>query len=85
MSENSAKEPPLQTMSGMPPNHYPWMYGIYNQYNGYHSGMYPYYNQYINQMGNNGGFAGNHNFHQNKDLILFLDHYVIFSPYSVNT
>lgn len=67
MSENSAKEPPLQTMSGMPPNHYPWMYGIYNQYNGYHSGMYPYYNQYINQMGNNGGFAGNHNFHQNKD------------------
>lgn len=69
MSENSSKEPPLQTMNGMPPNHNPWMYGIYPQYNGYHGGMYPpYYNQYFNQMGNNAGFPNNpHQFHQNKD------------------
>lgn len=68
MADNSSKEPPLQTMNGMPPNHNPWMYGIY-QYNGYHSGMYPpYYNQYFNQMGNNGGYLNNsHQFQHNKD------------------
>ncbi|XP_059054115.1 leukocyte receptor cluster member 8 homolog [Achroia grisella] len=68
MADNSSKEPPLQTMNGMPPNHNPWMYGIY-QYNGYHSGMYPpYYNQYYNQMGNN-AFPNNnsHQFQHNKD------------------
>ncbi|XP_075979184.1 leukocyte receptor cluster member 8 [Anticarsia gemmatalis] len=69
MSDNTSKQPPLQTMNGMPPNHNPWLYGIYPQYNGYHGGMYPpYYNQYFNQMGNNSGFPNNtHQFHQNKD------------------
>lgn len=71
MAENSSKEPPLQTMSGVPPNHNPWMYGVYNQqYNGYHGGMYPpFYNQYFNHMGNNGGFANNNQqFQRNKDV-----------------
>lgn len=72
MSENSSKEPPIQTVSGLPPNHNhnPWMYGMnYHQYNGYHGGMYsPYYNHYFNQMGNNAGFPNNsHQFHPNKD------------------
>ncbi|KAL0822507.1 hypothetical protein ABMA28_004558 [Loxostege sticticalis] len=69
MAENNPKDPPLQTMNGMPPNHNPWMYGMYHQYNGY-GGMYPpYYNNYFNQMGNNGGFLNNnsHQFQQNKD------------------
>ncbi|RVE45278.1 hypothetical protein evm_010050 [Chilo suppressalis] len=70
MAENNSKEPPIQTMNGMPPNHNPWMYGLYPQYNGY-GGMYPpYYNHYYNQqMGNNGGFANNNcnQFQQSKD------------------
>lgn len=68
MAENTAKEPPIQTMSGMPPNHNPWMYGIYPQYN-YHGGMYPpYYNQYFNHMNNSGGFNNNaHHFQHNKE------------------
>lgn len=69
MSDNSTKEPPLQTMNGLPPNNNPWMYGFYHPpFNGY-GGMYPpYYNQYFNQMGNNGGFSNdNHQFHQHKD------------------
>ncbi|KAM3966191.1 leukocyte receptor cluster member 8 [Aphomia sociella] len=68
MADNSSKEPPLQTMNGMPPNHNPWMYGMY-QYNGYHGGLYPpYYHQYFNQMGNNGGFTNNNsNQFQHKD------------------
>lgn len=69
MAENHPKEPPLQTMNGMPPNHNPWMYGMY-QYNNYHGGMYPpYYNQYFQQMGHNGGFTNNtHQFQYNKDI-----------------
>ncbi|CAK1586150.1 unnamed protein product [Parnassius mnemosyne] len=64
MSENSPKEPPIQTMNGLPTNHNPWMYGLYHQYNGYHGGMYPpFYNQYYNPMGNNGGF---HNTDRNQ-------------------
>lgn len=67
MAENN-KEPPLQTMNGMPPNHNQWMYGIYPPYNAY-GGMYPpYYNHYFNQMGNNGGFSNNNsNQFQHKD------------------
>lgn len=66
---NSSKEPPLQTMNGMPNTHNQWMYGIYPQYNGYNGNMYPpFYNQYFNQMGNNQGFPNNsHQFLQNKD------------------
>lgn len=70
MTDNTSKEPPLQTMSGMPPNHNPWMYGLYHQYNGYHGGMFhQFYNhQYFNQIGNNGGFHNDaHHFQQNKD------------------
>lgn len=70
MTENSSKEPPLQTMSGMPPNHNPWMFNLYHHYNGYHGGMFPqfYNHQYFNQMGNNGGFHNDgHHFQQNKD------------------
>lgn len=70
MSENNSKEPPLQTMSGLPPNHNPWLYGMYHpQFNSYHGGMYPpYYNQYYNQISNNTGFSSNnHFFYQNKD------------------
>ncbi|CAG4950126.1 unnamed protein product [Colias eurytheme] len=69
MSENTSKEPPLQTMSGMPPNHNPWMYGLYNHYNSYQSGMYPhFYNQqYFNQMANNGGFHNETQFQPSKD------------------
>ncbi|CAH2091114.1 unnamed protein product [Euphydryas editha] len=70
MTDNSSKEPPLQTMSGMPPNHNPWMYNLYHQYNGYHGGMFPqfYNHQYFNQMGSNGGFHNDgHHFQQNKD------------------
>ncbi|XP_047534554.1 leukocyte receptor cluster member 8 homolog [Vanessa atalanta] len=70
MTDNSSKEPPLQTMSGMPPNHNPWMYSLYHQYNGYHGGMFPqfYNHQYFNQMGNSGGFHNDgHHFQQNKD------------------
>ncbi|XP_013190797.1 leukocyte receptor cluster member 8 homolog [Amyelois transitella] len=62
MAENNSKEPPLQTMNGLPPNHNPWMYGLYNhQYNSYQGGMYhpPYYNQYFHQMSHNGGFSNN--------------------------
>lgn len=70
MSENTSKEPPIQTMSGMSPNPNPWMYGLYNHYNGYQGGMYPhFYNQqFYNQVGNNGGFHNDsHQFLQNKD------------------
>ncbi|XP_047027146.1 leukocyte receptor cluster member 8 [Helicoverpa zea] len=76
MADNNSKEPPIQTVSGLPHNHNPWMYNMYHQYNGYHGGMYPpYYNQYFNQMANNGGFASNpHQFHQNKDQKLDLNH-----------
>ncbi|XP_072947452.1 leukocyte receptor cluster member 8 isoform X2 [Epargyreus clarus] len=64
MADNTPKEPPIQTMSGMPPNHNPWMYGLYSQYNGYHGhNMYPpsFYNhhQYFPHMGNGGPFATN--------------------------
>ncbi|CAG4947660.1 unnamed protein product [Parnassius apollo] len=60
MSDNTPKEPPIQTMNGLPTNNNPWMYGLYHQYNGYHGGMYPpFYNQYYNPMGNNGGFHNN--------------------------
>ncbi|XP_063623390.1 leukocyte receptor cluster member 8 homolog [Cydia splendana] len=71
MAENTSKDPPLQTMNGMPPNHNPWMYGLYQQYNGYNGGVYPpYYNQYFNQMGHNPGLANNavHQFQQNNDV-----------------
>ncbi|XP_041986713.1 leukocyte receptor cluster member 8 [Aricia agestis] len=70
MSENTSKEPPLQTMSGMPTNHNSWMYGVYQQYNGYHGGMFPpfYNHQYFNQMGMAGGYHSDVNqFQQNKD------------------
>lgn len=64
MTDNSPKEPPIQTMSGMPA-HPPWMYGAY-QYNNY-GGMYPpYYNQYFHQMGNNGPSGNNQQ--QFKDM-----------------
>ncbi|XP_045514795.1 leukocyte receptor cluster member 8 homolog [Pieris brassicae] len=70
MSENSKQEPPLQTMSGMPPNHNPWMYGLYNQYNGFQGGVFPnFYNQqqqYYNQMAN-GNFHDAHQFQSNKN------------------
>lgn len=71
MSESTSNDPPLQTLSGMPPNHNPWMYGMYHQYNGYHGGMYPpYYNQYFNQMGHNPGIANNavHQFQHNNGM-----------------
>lgn len=70
MADNHSKEPPIQTMNGMPPNHNPWMYGIYPQFNGY-GGMYPpYYNHYFNQMGNNGAYSNNNSqqFQQNKEV-----------------
>ncbi|XP_038223275.1 leukocyte receptor cluster member 8 homolog [Zerene cesonia] len=67
MSENTSKEPPLQTMSGMPPNHNPWMYGLYNPYNSYQSGMYPHFTQYFNPMANNAGYHNETQFQQNKD------------------
>ncbi|XP_045766828.1 leukocyte receptor cluster member 8 homolog isoform X2 [Maniola jurtina] len=69
MTENSSKEPPIQTLSGMPPNTNPWMYGVYHQYNGYHGGMFPqFYNQqYFNQMGNNGAYQNDNQQYQNKD------------------
>ncbi|XP_063828201.1 leukocyte receptor cluster member 8 homolog [Ostrinia nubilalis] len=66
MAENNSKEPPIQTMNGMPPNHNPWMYGMYHhQYNGMgYGGMYPpYFNPYFNQMGNNGGYSNNNSQH----------------------
>ncbi|XP_004931499.2 leukocyte receptor cluster member 8 [Bombyx mori] len=65
MSGNNAKEPPLQTMTGLPPNHNPWMYGVFHHpYNNYHGGMYaPYYNQYFNHAGNN---AYNHHHQYNE-------------------
>lgn len=63
MADDTSKEPPIQTMSGMPNN--PWMYGVY-QYNAY-GGMYPpYYNQYYNHMGNNAALSNN--IGQNKDM-----------------
>lgn len=76
MTENSSKEPPLQTMSGMPPNHNPWMYNLYHHYNGYHGGMFPqfYNHQYFNQMGNNGGFHNDDHFQQNKDSVVDFVH-----------
>ncbi|CAH0584314.1 unnamed protein product [Chrysodeixis includens] len=82
MADNSSKEPPIQTVNGLPPNHNPWMYGIYHQYNAYSGGMYPpYYNQYFNQMGNNGGFPNNsHQFHQNKDQKNELVHHQFPKP-----
>lgn len=69
MSENNSKEPPIQTMSGMPPNPNPWMYGAYQQFNGYHGGMFPqfYNHQYFNQMGINGPFRNDtQQYHQNQ-------------------
>lgn len=65
MADNTgSKEPPIQTLSGMPPNHNPWIYGAYPPYNGYHGGIFPpYYNQYFNQMGKNTGFSNVHQFH----------------------
>lgn len=77
MTDNTSKEPPLQTMSGMPPNHNPWMYGLYHQYNGYHGGMFhQFYNhQYFNQIGNNGGFHNDgHHLQQNKDAKADFNH-----------
>ncbi|KAF9419012.1 hypothetical protein HW555_004339 [Spodoptera exigua] len=79
MAENGPKEPPIQTVSGLPPNHNPWLYNMnmYHQYNGYHGGMYPpYYNQYYNPMVNNGGFSNNnpHQFHQNKEQKIDISH-----------
>uniref|UniRef100_A0A1E1WEW6 SAC3/GANP/THP3 conserved domain-containing protein n=1 Tax=Pectinophora gossypiella TaxID=13191 RepID=A0A1E1WEW6_PECGO len=68
MADNTSKEPPLQTMSGLPPNHTAWMYGGYPPYNGYHGGMFPpYYNPYFNQMGKNGGFNNNAQFQHNME------------------
>lgn len=65
MAENTgSKEPPIQTMSGMPSNHNAWIYGAYPPpYNGYHGGIFPFYNQYFNQMGKNAGFSNTHQFH----------------------
>lgn len=76
MSENSSKDPPIQTMNGMPPNHNAWLFNMYQQYNGFHSGMYPpYYNQYFNQMSNGTGYPNSpHQFHQNKDQKCDLNH-----------
>lgn len=76
MAENPSKEPPLQTMNGVPQNHNPWMYGVYNQYNGYHGGMYPpFYNQYFNQMGNTGGFPNNNQqFQRGKEMKAEIGH-----------
>ncbi|KAJ2944386.1 hypothetical protein O0L34_g18394 [Tuta absoluta] len=65
MADNSTKEPPLQTMNGMPPNHNPWMFGGgYPPYNSFQGGMFPPYqfNPYFNQMGKNGGFNNNMQF-----------------------
>ncbi|VVD03146.1 unnamed protein product [Leptidea sinapis] len=59
MSENRSKEPPIQSMSGLPCNNNPWLYGFYNNYHGYQGGMYPqFYNQqqYFPHLGNNSGF-----------------------------
>lgn len=68
MSESNSKDPPLQTLNGMPANHNPWMYGMYNPYNGYHGVYPPQYNHYFNHMGNNAGFPnGLHQFQQNQD------------------
>ncbi|KAG7296165.1 hypothetical protein JYU34_021265 [Plutella xylostella] len=58
MAENSTKEPPIQTMSGMPA-HPPWMYGNYPNYN---YGFTPFYGQqYFNQVRNPGPPGNNHN------------------------
>lgn len=68
MAESNQKDPSLQTLNGMPPNHNPWMYGMYSPYNGYHGGYPPQYNHYFNHMGNNPGFPnGFHQFHQNQN------------------
>lgn len=83
MTDNNSKDPPIQTVSGLPPNHNPWLYNMYNQYNGYHGGMYPpYYNQYFNPMANNNGrFPNNPNqFLQNKDQNLDLSHPQFLKP-----
>ncbi|XP_032520308.2 leukocyte receptor cluster member 8 [Danaus plexippus] len=79
---NSSKEPPLQTMSGMPPNHNPWMYGLYHQYNGYHGGMFPqfYNHQYFNQMGNGGFRNDGQHFQQNKDAKAEFNHSQFSKP-----
>ncbi|KAL4707691.1 hypothetical protein ACJJTC_014872 [Scirpophaga incertulas] len=76
MADNNSKDPPIQTMSGMPPNFNPWMYGA-SQYNEY-GGMYPpppYFNFYnfnnFNSMGNKPYPNNNNNYHQfqpNNDI-----------------
>ncbi|XP_023938628.1 leukocyte receptor cluster member 8 homolog [Bicyclus anynana] len=70
MTENTSKEPPIQTMSGMPSDPNAWMYGVYQPYSGYQGGMFPqfYNHQYFNQMGNSGSFRndGQH-YHQNNE------------------
>lgn len=72
MADNTgSKEPPLQTMSGMPPSHHnPWLYGAYPPpYNGYHGGIFPpFYNQYFNQMAKNTGFSNGQQFHHPTEV-----------------
>lgn len=65
MSENSSKDPPLQTINGMAPNHNPWAYGFQHCYNGY--GVPPQF-PYFGQMGHNGGFSNSPlPFHHNDE------------------
>lgn len=66
MSDSNSKEPPIQTMSGLP-SHSPWMYGQQYPFNGYGGGMYnhPYFNQHYYQHMAHQQLVGGHNFKGN--------------------